>query len=362
MRIAILGGTGNAGRAVARLLLEHSDHDVLIVGRDAARARGAADNLRAMGRPGHAPSGSDRVSSAAAATPEALVHALAGQDVLVVVAPVSADAGPWARAALEAGCDWLDLLLSVPAKHAALRAVAAEPPFAGRCLVTDGGVHPGLPGALVRLAAGRMNVRTARVAMRFGVDWGALDFAADTVDEFAQELGHYDPRLYRDGRWVRGWRYARVFDFGPDVGKVGCAPMFMAELEEVQRALPGLRDVEFQVAGFGPLVDWVGMPAALLLQRLGADRAASRLLGGALRRFGRGSGPSVVLLEAEGPEGERLDLRLTCGDAYVLTAAPAVAALIQWHQARRPGVHSQALFLDPERLLEDLPGLGVRVG
>ncbi|GMV05626.1 MAG: hypothetical protein AMXMBFR53_19030 [Gemmatimonadota bacterium] len=355
MRIAILGGTGNAGRAVARLLLEHTDHDVRIFGRDAGRAAHVASSLRTG-------TGRDRVSSSAVAAPAELAGALAGHDILMVAAPVSADVAPWARVALEAGCDWLDLLLSVPAKHAALRALAAERPFAGRCLVTDGGVHPGLPGALVRLAAGRMQLRRARVAMRFGVDWGALDFAADTVAEFAQELGHYEARLYRDGRWVRGWRYASVFDFGPGVGRVGCAPMFMAELEEVQRALPNLRDVEFQVAGFGPLVDWVGMPAALLLQRLGADRAASRLLGGALRRFGRGSGPSVVLLEAEGPEGERLDLRLTCGDAYVLTAAPVVAAVRQWEEARRPGLHGQALFLDPERLLEDLPGLGVRVG
>jgi len=137
--------------------------------------------------------------------------------------------------------------------------------------------------------------------------------------------------------------------------------MFLTELEEVQQTLPGLRNVDFQVAGFGPMVDWVGMPAAAALLKVGARRMASRALSFALRRFGRTDGPSVVLLEARDEDGGRLELRLASDDAYVLTAAPVVATLLQWDTARRPGLHSQAGFVDPERLVGHLPTLGVAV-
>lgn len=139
--------------------------------------------------------------------------------------------------------------------------------------------------------------------------------------------------------------------------------MYMEELGEVQRALPGLRDVGFWVAGFGPLVDWVTMPAAIVLLKLGrwARSPAAWLLAAGLRRFGVTRGGSVVLLEAEGEGGATLRLRLQCADAYVLTAAPAVAAILQWSEARRPGLHTQAGFVDPERFVADLPSLGVAV-
>ncbi|MDP2956184.1 MAG: hypothetical protein Q8N53_07170 [Longimicrobiales bacterium] len=176
MRIAILGAYGNAGRAVARLLRTHTPHDLLLLGRDPARVAALTDEIRALpgtgdvaGRPVAAP-----------LTTQARAETLHGQDLLVVAAPVSADPGPWARAALDARCDWLDVLLSVPEKWDALRALAPLAEGAGRCLVTDGGVHPGVPGALVRLAAGRMPAHTVRVAMRFGVVWKSLDFSDAT--------------------------------------------------------------------------------------------------------------------------------------------------------------------------------------
>lgn len=356
MRVAILGATGNAGRAVANLLRAHAGHDLRLLGRDPRRLSAAEAEVR--DRPGNG-----AVTSAAVADPAALGAALLGQDLVIVAAPVGAQVGPWAEAALDAGCDWLDVLLSMDEKWAVLRALEPRALAAGRCMVADGGVHPGLPGALVRWAAERVPLRSAAVAMRFGVDWKRLDFSPATIEEFADELTRYDPRVFKDGRWVRGWRYARTFDLGPPLGRVGCAPMFLEELQEVQGARPGVRDVGFWVAGFGPAVDWVAMPAAALLLRTGAwaRRPASRLLAWSLSRFGSTRGPSVVLLEAWGQDGRRLGLRLECADAYLLTAAPAVTAVLQWDDARRPGLHTQAGFVDPTRLIQSLPALGVTV-
>lgn len=364
MRIAILGATGNAGRAVGRLLRLHTHHDVLLLGRGGARLDQVCLEIEIAA--GHdprqrGPSTRCRTAVLPSSDPARLTAELEGWDVLVVAAPLSADVGPWVRATLDAGCDWFDLTLSAPAKWRALRGLAPRAVDQGRCIATDGGVHPGLPGALARLAAGRIQAGTVHVALRFGVAWNELELSSETVVEFADELAHYDPRLLTDGRWVRGWRHARRFDFGEGVGSATCAPMYLAELAEAHEALPGVRDLGFFVAGFGPLVDYLFLPVASMLTRLGRPGRSlgASLLGFGMRRFGATEGPSRVLLEGRG-DGGSLDLTLSADDAYVLTAAPVVGTLLQWTEARRPGLVCQAMMVDPERLLDDMERLGVQ--
>jgi saccharopine dehydrogenase (NAD+, L-lysine-forming) len=50
-------------------------------------------------------------------------------------------------------------------------------------------------------------------------------------------------------------------------------------------------------------------------------------------------------------------------DGYVLTAAPMVACLLQMldGSAREPGLHLQALLVEPARFLQDLQTMGVEV-
>jgi hypothetical protein len=66
-----------------------------------------------------------------------------------------------------------------------------------------------------------------------------------------------------------------------------------------------------------------------------------------------------VLLEATAADGRTLALIWSADDGYVLTAAPVVATLLQWDEARRPGVVAQATMVDPERLVDDMEHLGV---
>lgn len=189
MRIAILGASGNAGRAVARMLRASTAHDLLLLGRDATRLQRAVSEVeRAALRGARPTSGSVRHAVVAPADPRQVGPALRGQDLLIVAAPLSGRIGPWARATLEADCDWYDLTLSAPAKWSALRALEPLALDRGRCLVTDGGVHPGLPGTLARFAAARISARRVWVAMRFGIAWSSLEVSTETVDEFAGEI------------------------------------------------------------------------------------------------------------------------------------------------------------------------------
>jgi hypothetical protein len=84
-------------------------------------------------------------------------------------------------------------------------------------------------------------------------------------------------------------------------------------------------------------------------------------LGWGLATFGESGGGSAVILQAEGSGGERLSLRLYHQDAYALTAAAAAAALLRWEDTRRPGLHTQAGFVDPTLFLDDLERLEVSV-
>jgi len=358
MRIALLGGYGNAGRAVATLLRHHASSDILVLGRDPERARVAAHELRTVdGR------GSVDWAAADATRPGDLRRHLAPGDIIVVASSTIPETGGLADAALEVGCDWLDLNLPAAPKHAALKSRLARITGAGLCFVTDGGVHPGVPGALVRHAAAHMPLRRAWVAARFDVDWAALRFSRSTAEEFLDEISTAELRVLVDGYWVRGYRYARRFDFGPPLGASQCVPMYLPELMEVHDALPTLEALGFFVAGFGPVADWAIMPLTALGARVlpWARTYFADLLAWGLATFSERTRGSAVVLAAEGVAGEHLALRLFHEDPYVLTAAPVVATLLQWEEARRPGLHMQAMFVEPGRFLEDIGALGVMV-
>lgn len=365
MRIGILGASGNAGRALARALWAGSDDDLVLLGRNRERLEDAAADLVGPASAGviqgARPSARVRCRIVDAAP---VPSALEGLDVLVVAAPLQATLAAWVRGALDGGCDWFDLTLSSQEKWAILRAHEDLAEARGRCLLTDGGIHPGLPGALARLAAARIGARRVRVAMRFGLRWSALELAPETVAEFATEMAGYRARLLLDGGWVEGWRYARSFDFGTPIGRVTCAPMYVEELAATHEALPDLEELGLWVAGFGAAVDYGVFPLASVVSRwgrLGRDVSHTMLTHG-LRTFGDATGPNVILLEAEAADGATLRLRVESDDAYALTAAPVVATLLQWDHARAPGLGCQALRVDPERLLRDVARLGVAVG
>lgn len=358
MRIAILGGYGNAGRMLAGMLRRHTSSDLLILGRDAHRAEATARGLGLL-----AGDGSVDWAATDARDTRDLPSLLASWDVLVVASSTVPETGALADAALAAGCDWLDLNTAAAGKHDTLTRRIPAMTAQGRCFVTDGGVHPGVPGALVRHAAARMPLRRAWVAARFEVDWSALRFSDATREEFLDDLIGAELRLLVDGTWVRGYRYARSFDFGAPLGSAKCVPMFLPELLETRDALPEVEDLGFFVAGFGPVTDYIVMPIAAagawalpMTRRCWAD-----FLGWGLATFGESGGGSAMLLQAEGADGERLSLRLYHPDAYVLTAAPVAATLLRWEDTRRPGLHTQASFVDPALFLGDLEAMEITV-
>jgi saccharopine dehydrogenase (NAD+, L-lysine-forming) len=366
--IVILGGYGNTGREIARLLLEHSDARLVLAGRKGDRAAQAAAEWN-----GRYPGERARGVVADAANKASLRQAFAGADLVVVASSTSEHAATVAAAALEAGLDYMDPHYSA-SKLRALQDLSPSIESAGRCFITDGGFHPGLPAALVRLAARRVSaLRSARVASVIQVDWASLDFSRATLDELVAEFREYKAIHFADGQW-KSMNFLQMmlpawFRFDHGFGRRYAMPMFLEELRPLPDLIPTLRETGFYVGGFNWFVDWVILPIGLGLlwasPRRGPHLVGRMMLWG-LKKFGRPPYGTLLKLEAEGiRNGTDVELVIVVyhADGYVLTAAPMVATLLQVldGSARKPGLHFQALLADPERLLVDMQRMGVEV-
>lgn len=358
--VVILGGYGNTGKLLARLLLAHTSCRLVLAGRHPERAAALVEALNEE-------TGDRRVQAARAdaADGDSLRCLLAGKSWLIVASSTARYTETVARAALSAGCNYLDLQYSWE-KIELLRRMAGEIAASGLTFITDGGFHPGLPAALIRYAAQeRAGIEEALVGSVIRVDWRAANVDPDTVAELLEEFADFRMVVYEGGAWrkQRMWRIVRM-DFDHGFGEQSCIPMFLEELRPLPEQIPSLRSAGFFVGSFNWFVDWLVSPLAVVGMRLrsaAVHRALTRLMGWGLKRFSRPPYGTVLQLEARGPGAKALRVTVYHEDGYALTAIPVVAALLQLREQRKPGLHWQAHAVNPARLLDDMVRLGVTV-
>ncbi|HZK06471.1 MAG TPA: saccharopine dehydrogenase NADP-binding domain-containing protein [Actinomycetaceae bacterium] len=364
MRIVMLGGSGNAGRAIAGLLGPRlNEDDVLILaGRDPGRLTAA--RAAAAGR-----------AQVQIATLDVTqlddVRQLLEASELVIVAVSRPDLiGGLARAVLESGADWFDTLLSTPEKLASLRALAPDIEAAGQCFVTDGGFHPGVPAALVRWAADQFGeLHEADVFAGMRLDWLADTLSDSTITEFLDEFSNFDGVAWIDGerRKVRSREYPRI-DFGPPIGRKLCVPMPLTEMDSLPDSYPTLHRTGFYISGTAPVFDYLATPALIGVTRVLGPRPATLRFARRALRLGSQPPPHrlVIKLRARGlKDGHPAEVRarISGDDGYHVTAAPAVSCIRQMLGDSRlpPGLHFQAHFVPPGEFLDDLQSLGLEV-
>jgi len=367
-RVLILGGAGNTGRLIARLLLEQTEAHLTLAGRNLAKTQALAAQLNAR-------FSGQRVTAQTvdASDPDSLKAAMGLAGLVVVASSTSQYTSLVAQAALAGGVDYYDVLFS-PAKLATLQALSSQIEAAGCCFITDGGFHPGLPAVMVRYAARQFDrLHTAHVGSVIKVDWAGLDMGTETVEELLSEFMHIRSLVYKNGIWQDAGMAAMLkplyMDFGGEFGRQYCVAMFLEEMRPLPEIYPGLEETGFYVGGFNWFVDWIITPLALAALKVSPGktlRPMARWMRWGLNTFSKPPYGTLLKADLAGTrqgKAHRVELSLYHLDGYLLTAIPVVACLKQIldGSARRPGLWLQAHIAEPGRLMQDMKQMGVEI-
>lgn len=360
MRIAILGAAGNAGRLLAQQLAPELDDraELLLVGRREAPLAALCEQIN------HQAGRALALTVCADFTDLPRMRTiLAGTQLVVISAALGNHTAPLAALVLEVGADWLDIMLSTPAKWQALTALAPAIAQQGRCFITDGGFHPGLPAAMARWAADRMDTLTqAEIYAALCIDWQASTLSDSTLAEALDEFTAFDMCVWVQGRRRRLNLFALPrFTFAAPIGQKICTPMPLGEMQALIAAQPTLQRANFYIAGFSPICDWLLLPAIVMLTRCGARTLALRTLRHVLTHCASSPPPHQleITLMAEGrvaKDNVSMTLSLSGNDPYLMTVLPAIACIRQWLSGPPfpPGLHHQGMIVEPEQFFSDL--------
>lgn len=358
--VLVLGGYGFFGQRISAALASAASVRVLVGGRDLERARAAS---RAMGLPVE-----NAVTLDAHDSRLADVLRRLQVDVLIHTAgPFQGQDYSVARAAVEAGCHYIDLAdgRQFVAGVGTLSALASA---AGVTVISGASSVPALSSAVIE----RYLPRFRRLeAIRIGISSGARAPGLATV-RGVFSYGGKRIRSWQDGAWVDayGWLNLSRHEFLPPLGKRWLGSCDVPDLELFPERYRAVRTVTFQ-AGFasdlGHLVVW--SLAALVKAGILSNMS---MFAGPLNRLSRWMEPIVsdkggmfVTLEGEGKDGAplRIDWNLIAeknhGPHIPCGAAIALARKLGSGESLPTGAMPCVGLLTVDEFLEPLRGLSI---
>jgi short subunit dehydrogenase-like uncharacterized protein len=366
--ILILGGYGNTGRPLARLLLQESAARLVLAGRNLDKAQGLAEELNRT-------YGGDRVRGVCvdASDMTSLRQAFRGVDFVVVASSTTQFTRQIAYAALESRIGYLDIQYS-PQKIALLNSMAPAIQQAGCVFITDGGFHPGLPALLVRYVSQFFDrLLSARVGSVIKEDWNRLEVEDSTIYELVELINDFEMSTFKSGNWKKVSLISTSdyisMDFDGDFGKQYCAPMMLEEMRALPGMFPTLQETGFYVGSFNWFVDWVIMPVAMVAMKLwprAALKPMAKWMHWGLKTFSKPPFGTLLKVEAIGEKNgqtKTMHVIISHTDGYLFTAIPVAACLLQYLDGliTRPGLWMQALIVEPNQFMQDMQRMGIGV-
>ncbi len=359
IQFLLLGGYGEVGKTLARLLLKETSVNIIIAGRNKEKA----DELAATLNQEH---NSNRVTSryADATKEESLLSAFNGVSLVIVLTTTPDLIKQIGKAALISGCDYLDILVSETTIHD-LSEIALDIKKANRTFITQAGFHPGLPAVFARSGAQYFDTyNKAIIAMAMSAKFKRADQAKEIIDL----ISGFSAEIYKNCSWQNAtYKDSIKIDLGSPFGKKTLFPLQMEEMKMVQTKF-NLKETGVYVAGFNWLVDWFIIPIIFIIQKIKKGFLTGflcKLFTWGVNNFSGEQKGVVFLNQAEGiKDGKKLEVRIIAKheDAYLFTAIPVVACLKQYLNKKiSPGLWMMGHAVDEKILMDDLKQMGVKI-
>ena len=358
--VLVLGGYGGAGSIICKGVLKETEVDIIIAGR---RKEEAEEQCKQLNRE----FSGNRVSwlFADASDLESLRPAFHGTDIVIVCSNTAEHADIVARAAIDSGCDYLDIHFS-EAHTPKLLALRDEMEDRGRCFITQAGSHPGMAPAFIRYASSRFE------SIRKVIIGGTLKIKKinlEAAKTFLKDMSESRSLVYRDGKWQKANGKDNLkINFGPDFGRLTCYPTYIYEMEDIPNRFQ-IDEAGVYMSGLNWFVDWFAIIPAYLLSvaknKFTLDLLAHFTVWG-VSKFTRSPVGFVYKMEAYGKmEGEEKMMEITTfhTDPYVHTAVPIVSCIRQYLEGtiKKPGLWMMGHIVDPDRLISDMERMGIEI-
>ena len=270
-----------------------------------------------------------------------------GDVIIDTAGPFAARTTRLARAAIERGCDVIDLGESLPWCEAVL-ALDGRAREAGVALYPACSAVAAVTGACVR-ASGATSPSSVD---QFLAPASAETASPATVRAFVTSLGR-NVRTYRDGHFVdvRGYVESRPFPSGARRGSL----VENAGAVLLPRSWPSLRRAEFWVDPNAPL----GRAALSFAARVPPLAALARVIAPWLRTGGLGRHDGVFAVSVD--EGRAVVLASAHGSYRIATEPAVIVAEDLIHGRRDRGVVLPHQQVDPDVLFARLRALGITI-